>query len=50
MEIYLWLWAASNEKKHNIRKMGRTWTEITKKKTKDHEHFKTAGRKGVHED
>ena len=34
MEIYLWLWAASNEKKHNIRKMGRTWTEITKKNQK----------------
>ena len=50
MEIYLWLWAASNEKKTQHREDGQDSNRNYKKKTKDHEHFKTAGRKGVHED
>ena len=35
----------TKKKKRDIRKMGRNRTEITKKKAKDHKHFKRVGRK-----
>ena len=49
MEIYL-IVSCLQWKKTQHKEDGQDLNRNYKKKPKDHEHFKTAGRKGVHED